>query len=183
MPTTRYSIDPTHSHVGFAVKHLVISTVRGRFAEFTAEAEADSSDLSTARLTATIDAASVTTGVQDRDNHLRSADFFHVEEHPTITFASTSVRPNGGNKYTVTGDLTIHGTTKPVELEAEIEGPAVDPWGNERFGIAAHGKINRTEFGLLYNQALETGGFIVAEDVRLELEAELIAAREPATTP
>jgi polyisoprenoid-binding protein YceI len=182
MSTTRYAIDPTHSHVGFAVKHMVISTVRGRFAEFSADAEVDGDDLTSGRLTATVQTASVDTGVGDRDNHLRSADFFDAENHPTITFASTSIQRRDGNRYAVTGDLTIHGVTRPVELDVEIEGPTPDPWGNERVGVAARGRINRRDFGLTYSAALETGGLVVGDEVRLDLEAELIAAKTPATT-
>jgi polyisoprenoid-binding protein YceI len=184
MASTRYTIDPTHSQVGFAVKHLVISTVRGRFTEFTAEADVASDDPTTGSLSATIQATSVDTGVADRDNHLRSPDFFDVQNHPTITFKSTSIEARGDSDYAVTGDLTVHGVTRPVTLAAEIEGPTDTPFGDRRFGISAKGKINRSDFGLSYSQALETGGLVVAEEVRLELEAELVAvpATETVTT-
>lgn len=181
MATQSYSIDPMHSHVGFAVKHLVISTVKGHFTEFDVEAQADPDDLTTGKLTATIKAASVTTGVDDRDNHLRSDDFFNAEKYPTITFSSTSIEHAGNNRYKVSGDLTIRETTKPIDLDVEIEGPATDPYGYERFGLSAKGKINRVEYGLKYSAALETGGLVVAEDVRLDLEAELIAVKAQET--
>jgi polyisoprenoid-binding protein YceI len=181
MAVQSYSIDPAHSHVGFAVKHLVISTVRGNFTEFDVEAQADPEDLTTAKLTATVQAASVNTGVNDRDNHLRSDDFFNAEQYPTLTFSSTSIEHAGSNRYKVAGDLTIRDVTKPIELDVEIEGPTNDPYGNERFGLSAKGKINRIEYGLKYNPALEAGGLVVAEDVRLDLEAELVAVKAPET--
>jgi polyisoprenoid-binding protein YceI len=176
-----FQIDPAHTRIGFSVRHMMISTVRGHFAEFTGQAQVEGDDLTTAVAEATIKTASVNTGVNDRDNHLRSADFFEAEQHPELKFKSTSIERIGDGRYLVRGDLTMRGTTRPIELEATVEGPITDPYGFERVAVEARGRIKRTEWGLNYNALLETGGAIVSDDIRLEIEAELVAAKETAT--
>jgi polyisoprenoid-binding protein YceI len=177
MATTIYKIDKMHAHLGFAVRHLVISTVRGHFTDFDAQVTVEDDDPTTAKFEVTVQTASITTGVEDRDNHLRSDDFFNAAKYPTITFKSTSVTPKGHNKYTVVGDLTIRDVTKPLELDSEVEGPVDTPMGR-RFGVNAHGSLNRLEYGLKYNPSLETGGLVVAEHVRIDIEAEFVQATE-----
>lgn len=175
-----YTADPAHTQIGFAVKHMMVSTVRGRFEKFTVTVEADEEHPTDAKIDVEIDAASVSTGVEPRDNHLRSADFFEVEKFPTITFKSTKIEPQGGNQYAVTGDLTIRGVTKPVTLTGEVEGPFKDPYGLQRAGVELSGELNRGEFGLHYNGALETGGVIVSDRVRLQIEGEFTSAPQEA---
>jgi polyisoprenoid-binding protein YceI len=170
-----YTIDKAHARLGFAVKHLVISTVRGHFTDFDATVTGDESEPGGARGEVTIRTASVDTGVGDRDNHLRSDDFFNAEQYPTITFRSTALTPADGTRWTVEGDLTIRDVTKPIRLEAEVEGPVDTPMGR-RFGISAQGTLNRLEYGLKYNPALETGGLVVGDTVRLDVEAEFVAS-------
>lgn len=170
--TGTWAIDPSHSEVGFTVRHLGISKTRGRFAAFAgdvvvAERAEDS------RVTVTIDPASVDTKDAGRDEHLRGADFFGVGEHPTWTFVTTSVVPSGG-RWAVTGDLTIAGVTRPVVLDTEVVGLATDPWGNERVGFQASTEVNREDFGLTWNAALETGGFLVGKTVKIDLEVEAV---------
>lgn len=172
MANTKWQIDAAHSHVTFTVKHMMISKVRGSFGKFNAEVEADPENLSSASLKFTIDVNSIDTDSEDRDNHLRSADFFDTENHPEITFVSTSIQPDGDDEYKVTGDLTIKGETKSVTLEAEYEGRAKNPWGQEVVAFSVDGKINRKDFGLTWNQALETGGVLVGEDVKIHLDLE-----------
>ena len=171
-----WNLDPAHSGLQFAVKHMVISTVRGNFRDFEVDAEIDETNLANSRATVRIDAASVTTGNADRDAHLRSADFFDVEAHPAIEFVSRGIELRGGGDYRITGDLTIRGVTRTVVLDGEMQGPVKDPWGGLRFGLSATGKLNRKEFGLSWNAALEAGGFVVGDEVKLTIEAELVKA-------
>jgi len=170
----KWVVDPTHTNVEFAVRHMMISTVRGRFSKFEGVIEGDPNDLTGARIEGTIDAQSIDTRQEDRDNHLRSADFFDVANHPQITFKSTKVEKVGDNEYKVTGDLTIRGVTRPVTLDATFEGRGKDPWGGERIALSATGKINRKDFGLTWNAALETGGVLVSEEVKIEINAEAV---------
>lgn len=170
-----WSIDPAHSHVEFAVRHLMISTVKGRFAEFTGTVEVDPADLATARLGVTINTASLDTRTTDRDNHLRSADFFDVANHPTLTYVSRRVERNG-DSYLVIGDLTIRGVTREVPLAVALTGQAKDPWGNQKMAFEATAKINRTDFGLTWNAALEAGGVLVGEEVKISIDVQLLAA-------
>ncbi len=165
------TIDRTHSEVGFQVRHL-LSKVRGRFNEFDGAIEFDESNLASSRVDVTIHARSIDTGEADRDKHLRSADFFDVETYPTLTFRSTSVTPRGENTYDVVGDLTIHGTTRQVTLPASFLGTARDPWGNTKFVFEAELTLNRKDFGLSWNAALETGGFLVGDEVRVSLSIQ-----------
>jgi len=170
---TLWTIDPAHSHVEFAVKHLMISTVRGRFGELTGQVTADE-DLRDAEVEASIDIASIDTRQADRDTHLRSADFFDAENHPTMTFKSTRVEPQGDGGLRVAGNLTIKGITKEVVLSVMPEGRGKDPWGGERAGFTATTKINRRDFGLTWNQALETGGVVVGDEIKISIDTELV---------
>lgn len=174
---TTWQLDPAHSSIEFAVKHMMFTTVRGRFKDFTGTITADESNPDASVVTVEIAANSIDTGVADRDTHLRSADFLDVENHPTITFRSTKVEgaaKQEGDKFRVTGDLTIRGTTIPVTLDAEYEGTGKDPWGGIRAGSRATTRIDRREWGLKWNQALETGGILVANEVRVEVEVQAV---------
>ena len=177
---TTWSIDPTHSQIGFAVRHLMISTVKGRFAGFTGTVDLDPADLTTASMQVTIDAASIDTRTADRDNHLRSADFFDVERFPALAYVSRGVE-RSGDEYRVIGDLTIRDVTREVPLTVSFEGEAQDLWGGQRMAFTATGTLNRTAFGLTWNKALETGGVLVGEEVKLSIEVELVEAAVPAT--
>lgn len=177
---TTWSIDPTHSQIGFAVRHLMISTVKGRFAGFTGTVDLDPADLTTASMQVTIDAASIDTRTADRDNHLRSADFFDVERFPALAYVSRGVE-RSGDEYRVIGDLTIRDVTREVPLTVSFEGEAQDLWGSQRMAFTATGTLNRTAFGLTWNKALETGGVLVGEEVKLSIEVELVEAAVPAT--
>ncbi len=175
-----WTLDPSHATLGFAVKHMVVTTVRGQFNEYQINADIDSDYLANSRATITIQANSLETRNSDRDGHLRSADFFDVENHPVITFDSRAIEQKGKSDYRITGDLTIRGITRTIVLDAEIHGPFTDPWGGNRLSLSANGKVNRKDFGLTWNAALETGGFMVGDEVKLSLEAELVKVAEPA---
>lgn len=166
-----WNIDTAHSHVEFSVRHLGIATVKGRFRTFGGTAVTDASG-NLLRITAEIDPASLETGVEQRDAHLRSADFFDVQAHPAMRFESTSVTPLGDRRYRADGNLTMHGVAKPVSLEVELAAPIKDPWGAMRVGATAAGRIKRSEWGLTWNQVLELGGFAVSDDVKILLEVE-----------
>jgi len=166
-----YTLDVAHSVVGFVVRHLMVSKVRGQFNEFegevvVAETPADSS------VRATIQVASIDTRDAQRDGHLKSADFFELEAHPTITFTSTAVRSAGGDAWKVDGDLTIKGTTRPATLDVEFNGATADPWGGRRIGFSARTEIDRDDFGINFNAAVEGGGLVVSKRVTIEIEAE-----------
>ena len=174
----KWNLDTTHSAAEFAVKHLMISTVKGHFKSFTGTGETNADGtLKNAELS--IDAASINTNVEARDTHLRSADFFDVEKFPTITFKSTKIEQQGTD-ITITGDLTMHGETKPVTLTGEHTAPVTDPWGNQRSALAVTAKISRKEWGLHYNMALEAGGWVVGDDVKLSIEFEAVAVKAEA---
>jgi polyisoprenoid-binding protein YceI len=168
-----YTLDASHTHVGFAIRHLMVSKVRGRFASFSGSVTIGDDPL-TSSVEVDVDLASVDTSDERRDEHLRSADFFGTEEHPTMTFRSTGVERSKGDAWLVTGDLTIGDVTQPIVLEARYEGSATSPWGSTSIGFSASGTLNREDFGLNWNQALETGGVLLAKDVTLEIEAEAI---------
>lgn len=169
----KWTVDQAHSAVGFEVKHMMVSKVKGQFGSYTADVEAaDLSDLTTASIQFNIDVASINTNNEDRDNHLKSADFFDVENNPTIDFKSTSITRDGED-YKVTGDLTIKGVTKPVTFDVEFGGQGKNPWGVEVYGFEAEAKINREEFGLTWNAALETGGVLVGKDIKIKVELEV----------
>ncbi len=173
--TTRtYTIDKAHSEAEFQVRHLV-TRVRGRFTDFEGTIQADEQNPGRSSVKVTIQAASIDTDQPDRDAHLRSADFFKTDEFPTLSFASASVAPAGGDTYTVAGDLTIRGVTKRISVPVTFLGKATDPWGNQRVGFEAEFTINRKEFGLMWNAALETGGFLVGDEVKISVSFQAIA--------
>lgn len=169
-----WTLDPSHSHVEFAVKHMMIATVKGRFADVEASLTTAGEDLEDASVVVEIDASSIDTRDSKRDQHLRSADFFGAETHPKLTFRSKRIERSGEDRYRMTGDLTIRDVTRDVVLDVVEEGRGVDPWGGERLGFTAQGRIDRTDFGLEWNQALETGGVLVGQDVRLTIDAEFV---------
>jgi polyisoprenoid-binding protein YceI len=173
MTTNRWDIDVGHSAIHFYVRHMVISKVHGRFARWAGTVDLDLADLTRSTVDVRIDAASIDTQVADRDVHLRSPDFLDVAKHPEITFRSRKIA-KAGNGYRVTGDLSLHGVTREVTLEAEFAGTGKDPWGNERAGFSAKTAIDRREFGLRWNAALETGGVLVGEKVEIAIELEAV---------
>lgn len=168
-----FALDPTHTEVGFVVRHMKVAKVRGRFDEFEGSIEIADDPLQS-RVRVTIKTASVNTRESNRDAHLRSADFFESETYPEMTFTSTKVEHRGGNDFDVTGDLTIHGVTKPVVLRTEFADVVQDPWGNERIGFSAVAEIDRFDFGLGWNAALEAGGLVVSRKVVIELDVEAV---------
>jgi polyisoprenoid-binding protein YceI len=168
-----WNIDSAHSEVGFAVRHMMISTVRGKFTKFEGDVALDPAKLEEAKVTARIDAASIDTGEEKRDGHLRSADFLDVVTYPTLTFTSTRVK-RSGDDVEVTGNLKIKDQEHAVTLKGEVTGPSKDPWGGTRVGFSLSGEIDREAFGLTWNQALETGGVLVAKKVKLVLEVQLV---------
>jgi polyisoprenoid-binding protein YceI len=165
-----YPIDASHSVVEFVVRHLGLAKVRGRFNEFEGTIVV-ADDIADSRVDVSIRAATIDTRDEGRDTHLRSADFLDAEQHTTLEFHSTAVRQQGGS-WIVDGDLTVAGQTRPVTLDVEFEGTATDPWGNDRVGFSATTKINREDFGLTWNQALETGGWLVGKEIKIELSVE-----------
>lgn len=169
-----WNIDPAHSSIEFIARHLVVTKVRGKFSSYTATTEI-AEDLTQSQISAEIDVASISTNDNDRDTHLRSADFFDVENYPKITFKSTSIQP-AGNNYKLTGDLTIHGTTRSVTLDLEFNGVTKDPWGNVRTGYSLTGEISRKDFGMEWNVPLEGSGVLVSDKIQLNLEIQLIKA-------
>ncbi|HEY3804153.1 MAG TPA: YceI family protein [Kofleriaceae bacterium] len=172
----RWNIDSSHSTAEFTVRHLMITNVRGRFGKVSGSVEYDPAKPEASSFDATIDASSIDTRDEKRDAHLRSADFFDVEKFPSLTFKSKHVTKTDDG-FSAVGDLTMHGVTKEVTLEIEeLSKPAKDPWGNTRVGASAHGKINRKDWGLGWNQALETGGVLVGEHVKLSLEISMVQA-------
>ena len=177
MATEKWDLDLVHSSINFTVRHLMVSKVHGRFANWSGTLSFDPSNPTSGQVDVQIDAASIDTRDAQRDGHLKSADFLETDAHPHITFKSTKVEKKSGNDYSVSGNLTIHGTTKPVVLDVEYSGYAKDPWGGERIGFSAHTSINRKDFGLAWNQALETGGILVGEKVEIQIELEAIKAK------
>jgi polyisoprenoid-binding protein YceI len=176
---TTWQIDPAHTAVELAVKHMMFTTVRGRFKDVKGTIEVDDQNLGNSTVNVEIAAASLDTGVADRDAHLRSADFLDVENHPALTFRSKRFEGalrEEGDKFRLVGDLTIRGITKEIVLEGTFEGTGKDPWGGTRAGARATAKIDRRDWGLVWNQALETGGILVANEVRLELEVQAVKA-------
>jgi polyisoprenoid-binding protein YceI len=168
-----YVLDPSHTRIGFIARHLMVTKVRGNFGEFDGTITiAEDPAKSTAQ--ATIKALSIETGVTDRDNHLRSGDFFEAEKYPELTFANARVVAQKGTKFTVLGDLTIKGVTKEVELDVELDGVVTDPFGNEKLAVSARTEINREDFGMSWNAALETGGVLVSQKVVIEIEAQAV---------
>ncbi|MFE8702419.1 YceI family protein [Cytobacillus sp. FJAT-54145] len=172
MTKTNWVVDAAHSSIDFSVKHMMISNVKGTFHDFSATVEADPSDLTTASIEFSVDIASIDTRNKDRDGHLVSADFFDAENHPKMTFKSTSITAKGDGEYDVTGDLTVRGTTKSETFSVVFEGQGKDPWGNEKVGFSADGVINRGDYGLTWNSALETGGVLVGDKVKISLQIQ-----------
>ncbi len=168
-----YAIDPSHSEVGFAVRHLMVSKVRGRFSDVAGTVLIGEDPLASS-VEVTIGTASIDTRDEQRDAHLRSPDFFDVERYPTITYRSIKVIPAGRGRWQVEGHLTLNGVTRDVPLDVTFEGAAADPWGGVRAGFSARAEIDREEFGLTWNQALETGGVVVGKKVTIEIEAEAV---------
>ncbi len=173
---TQWNIDPTHSTIGFTVRHMVFAKVHGRFKSWTGTLDLDLADLTKSKVEVSIDVASIDTHEEKRDGHLKSPDFFDVAAHPTMTFKSKKVEKSGED-YKLVGDLSLHGVTKEVTLDVEYGGRGKDPWGGERAGFHAKGTINRTDFGLKWNQALETGGVLVGEKVELAIDLEAVAPK------
>lgn len=172
--TTRFEADKSHAEIGFTAKHMMVSTIRGRFDDFDAWMEVDGADHTTARGEAVIKTASVNTGAQQRDDHLRSADFFESEKYPEMKFVLGSVEKKDDSNYIARGDLTIRDSTRPVELSVEVGGPINDPWGNERVSLSVNGKIDRKDWNLTWNQVLEAGALLVGETITLNAEVALV---------
>ena len=167
----KWTVDTAHSEIGFSVKHMMISKVKGSFGSYEANVEANEEDLQGALIDFKIDVASISTNNTDRDNHLRSADFFDAEQFPHITFKANDIVKKDG-EYELTGDLTMKGVTRPATFEVEYGGKGTNPWGVEVVAFNVEGKVNRKDFGLTWNQALETGGVMVGEDIKITLELE-----------
>ncbi|HMC97342.1 MAG TPA: YceI family protein [Flavobacteriales bacterium] len=172
---TKWTIDPAHSEIQFKVKHLMITSVTGSFGKFGADIIVEGDDLSKASIDFWADAASVTTGSADRDKHIKSPDFLDIANHPRITFKATGARDvDHDGSWTMQGGLTINGITKPVELDVEWGGVTRDPWGNTKAGVSINGKINRKDWNLNWNAALEAGGVLVSDEVRISCEVQLV---------
>jgi polyisoprenoid-binding protein YceI len=173
---TTWKVDPAHTNVEFAVRHLMITTVRGRFTDVQGSVVLNDAEPTKNRAEITIGAASIDTREAQRDAHLRSADFLDVEKFPTLTFRSTRLADTSNDGFTLVGDLTIHGVTRQVSLDVTVEGRTRDPWGGERAGFSARTQIRRGDFGLIWNQVLETGGVVVGDEVRISIDVELLKA-------
>lgn len=171
---TTWKIDPTHSNVEFAVRHLMITTVRGRFAKVEGTVVTDDADPTKAEVDVTIDVNSIDTREPQRDTHLKSADFFDAEKYPSIAFKGSRVTDVQGDTFKLVGDLTMHGVTREVTLDVTSEGRGKDPWGGDRAGYSATTKVNRSDFGLTWNQVLETGGIAVGDEIKISLDLELV---------
>ena len=175
MATTKWVLDPGHSELGFKVKHLMVTNVSGSFKNFSVTAETTDDDFANAVVDFSADATSITTNNEQRDEHLKSADFFDTTNFPTLNFKATKFEQSGDDgEYELTGNFTMKGVTKPVKLKVEFGGIVKDPWGNTKAGFTLSGKLNRKDFGLNWNAALETGGVMVSEDVRINSEIQLI---------
>lgn len=173
---TTYQLDQDHSSISFSVKHMMISKVKGEFRDFTFDVSGEAHDLEHASAVVTIPVATIDTRSNDRDTHLKSADFFDVEQYPNITYRVTSFKKHSGDEYKVTGDLTIKDVTRTETFKVEYEGSGVDPWGNTRSGFEVDGKIKREDYNLTWNVALEAGGVLVGSDVKFQLHLEFIHA-------
>ncbi len=174
MSTERWQIDSSHSGIHFSVRHLVIARVRGQFSRWSGDLVVPDGDFGRAQVSAIVDASSIDTGVADRDAHLRSADFFDVATYPEIAFSTTRIEPQAGDRSRLIGRLTIKGVTREVLLDVERLGTVRDPWGNERAAFSAKTSVDRKDFGLTWNQVLETGGVMVGERVEIEIEVEAV---------
>jgi polyisoprenoid-binding protein YceI len=174
MSKVKWAVDASHSGLDFSIRHMMIAKVKGTFHTFEAVVEADPTDLTTADISVSVDLSSVDTRNKDRDGHLQSADFFDVENNPKMTFQSTKITKTGDGEYDVIGNLSLHGITKSETLAVSFEGAGKDPWGNEKVGFSGHGSIKRSDFGLTYNAALETGGVLISDDVKISFEIEAV---------
>lgn len=170
-----WQLDAAHTHVGFSVKHMMVSTVRGQFKQYSGTLNIDAADFTKSTFEGEVDVASIDTSNSQRDDHLRSGDFFDATNHPKIKFASSRIEAKGDNEYVVHGDLTIRGTTHPVAFEVEYQGSGKNPWGKTVTGFSAKGTVNRKDFGLGWNAVLETGGVLVGEKVKIEIDVEAAA--------
>ncbi|MEP6990382.1 MAG: YceI family protein [bacterium] len=173
--TTVWKLDPTHTMVEFSARHMMFTTVRGRFVDVEGTVTIAGSTPDSGSVNATMKAASIDTRTEQRDQHLRSADFLNAEQYPELTFRSTKIS-GSRERFTLTGDLTIRDVTKPITLDVSFEGKGQDPWGGERMGFSADGKLDRREFGLTWNQALEAGGVLVSNEIKVHIEAQLVHA-------
>lgn len=171
-----WQVDPSHSSIEFSAKHMLVASVKGRFDEFAVEADIDPENITASKAVIHIQAASLDTRDGQRDGHLRSPDFLDVESHPEITFETKRIEPKGKGEFAIVGDLTIRGKSKEVAFEGEINGPATNPWGQRVVSVSAEAKVNRKEWGLNWNAALEAGGFLVGDTVKLSIDAELVEA-------
>src|SRR5688572_689068 len=174
MKTTKWNLDPTHSDLGFKIRHLMIANVSGSFKNFDATVETIGSDFTTARIQATADIHSISTNNEQRDQHLRTSDFFEAEKYPELQFISTKIEKVDHQTFDLYGDLTMKGLTKPVKLSVEYNVIAKDPWGNERAGFVVTGKINRSDWGINFNNIIETGGLALAEEVKINSEIQMV---------
>jgi polyisoprenoid-binding protein YceI len=172
MAKTKWAVDSTHSSIDFTIKHMMIAKVKGTFHTFDAEIEADPTDLTSANLQFNVDLASIDTRNNDRDQHLRTADFFDVEQFPKMTFQSTEIVKVDHDDYQVTGNLSLHGVTRPETFKVTFEGAGKDPWGNEKVGFSGQGSVKRSDYGLTYNAVLETGGVLIGDEVKFTIEIE-----------
>ena len=177
MATTKWVLDPTHSEVEFKVKHLMISTVTGTFSSFAADVSTEGEDFNTAKAIFTVDVSSINTKNEQRDGHIKSADFFDVANHPQIKFVLNKIEnvDNDGS-FNIHGDLTLHGVTKNIKLEVEFGGVIKDPWGSTRAGLTVSGKINRKEFGLTWHMTTDAGGVVLGDDVKIHVSLEFVKA-------
>ena len=172
--TGTWVIDPSHTRLGFSVRHAMVTTVRGQFDQFDGTLVLDGEDPANSTATVTIQTISISTGSDDRDNHLRSADFFDAEQFPTLTFIATDVVAENDEDFVMAGNLTIHGVSRPVTIKAEYQGVATDPFGNQRIGFSGDTQINRKDFDLNWNAALEAGGVLVGEKVKIHLDVSAV---------
>lgn len=173
-----WNIDSSHSSAEFSVRHLMIARVKGSFQNLQGTIVSDPDNFTGARIEATIDAAGIHTGDGDRDTHLRSGEFFEVEKFPSLTFKSRTITPAGNNRFNIIGDLTIRDVTKEVSLDTEFQGTGLDPWGQQRMALHAEGTLARSDFGLVWNMPLETGGVLVSDQVRLSIQVQAIRQDE-----
>jgi polyisoprenoid-binding protein YceI len=178
MQATKWTLDPTHSELGFKIKHLMITNVTGYFKKFEVTAETPTGNFADAKIKTKIEVESISTNNAQRDEHLRTADFFQVDQYPYIEFESTNVEQVDDETFNITGNLTIKNTTKPVKVVAEYHGTTTDPWGNTKAGFELNGKITRKDFGINYNATLETGGVLLGEDLKLTGEIQLVKQAE-----
>jgi polyisoprenoid-binding protein YceI len=175
-----WTIDPAHSMLEFRAKHMMFTTVRGQFTSFEGTLELDRPNPANSHVEGIVQVDSIDTGDKDRDTHLRSADFFDVANHPTMSFRSTRIEPKGDHEYTVHGDITIRGVTRPIRWEVEAAELGKDPWGNPRLGFSAETKLNRKDFGLNWNVALETGGWLVSDEIKISAEIQAVPSMQDA---